>query len=81
MDEPTSAIDAQAEYEIFQNLQEVYKNRTLIFVSHRFSTVRNANKIIVVDEGKIIESGTHEELLKKKGKYATMFTTQAKGYQ
>ena len=81
MDEPTSAIDAQAEYEIFQNLEEVYKNRTLILVSHRFSTVRNANKIVVVDEGKITESGTHEELLKKNGKYAIMFTTQAKGYQ
>lgn len=81
MDEPTSAIDAQAEYEIFQNLEEVYKSRTLILVSHRFSTVRNANKIVVIDEGKIIEMGTHEELLEKNGRYAMMFTTQAKGYQ
>lgn len=81
MDEPTSAIDAQAEYEIFQNLEEVYKSRTLILVSHRFSTVRNANKIVVVDEGRILESGTHEELLKHNGRYAKMFTTQAKGYQ
>lgn len=81
MDEPTSAIDAEAEYEIFQNLENVYVNKTLILVSHRFSTVRNAHKIVVLDDGKIIESGTHQELLKHNGKYASMFTTQAKGYQ
>lgn len=81
MDEPTSAIDAQAEYEIFQNLEKVYKGKTLILVSHRFSTVRNANKIIVIDNGQVIESGTHEQLLEHKGKYAKMFHTQAKGYK
>ncbi|MFA5742837.1 MAG: ABC transporter ATP-binding protein [Candidatus Paceibacterota bacterium] len=81
MDEPTSAIDAQTEYEIFQNLEKTYKNKTLILVSHRFSTVRNARKIIVLDKGKIIEMGAHEDLLKQNGKYAMMFATQAKGYQ
>jgi ATP-binding cassette subfamily B protein len=81
MDEPTSAIDAESEYEIFQNLEKVYKNKTLILVSHRFSTVRNANKIIVIDGGQIMEIGTHNELLKQNGKYAIMFNTQAKGYQ
>ena len=81
MDEPTSAIDAESEYEIFQNLEKVYKNKTLILVSHRFSTVRNANKIIVIDGGQITEMGTHNELLKQNGKYAIMFNTQAKGYQ
>lgn len=81
LDEPTSAIDAESEYEIFRNLEKVYQDKTLILVSHRFSTVRNANKIFVIDEGKIIESGSHEELLNKKGKYAKMFNTQAKGYQ
>lgn len=81
LDEPTSAIDAEAEYEIFNNLEKEYKDKTLILVSHRFSTVRNANKIFVVEEGRITESGTHEQLMKRNGKYAHMFTTQAKGYQ
>ncbi len=81
LDEPTSAIDAEAEYEIFNNLEKEYKNKMLILVSHRFSTVRNANKIFVIEDGKIVESGTHEQLLKKDGKYAHMFHTQAKGYQ
>ncbi|MBM4401898.1 MAG: ABC transporter ATP-binding protein [Candidatus Cloacimonetes bacterium] len=81
MDEPTSAIDAESEYEIFQNLEKVYKNKTLILVSHRFSTVRNANKIVVIDDGRITEMGTHQELLDRSGKYAVMFNTQAKGYQ
>ena len=81
LDEPTSAIDAESEYEIFKNLEKFYKNKTLLLVSHRFSTVRNANKILVIDDGEIIESGNHKELLKKKGKYAAMFKTQAKGYK
>lgn len=81
LDEPTSAIDAEAEFEIFTNLEKTYKNKTLILVSHRFSTVRNANKIIVVQNGEITEQGTHDELLKLNGKYARMFSTQAKGYQ
>ncbi len=80
LDEPTSAIDAEAEYEIFTNLEKSYKNKTLILVSHRFSTVRNANKIFVVQNGMISERGTHEELMKQNGKYANMFLTQAKGY-
>lgn len=81
LDEPTSAIDAEAEYEIFNNLKNQYKSKTLILVSHRFSTVRNANKILVVDHGKIIERGCHEELIKLEGKYARMFTVQAKSYK
>lgn len=81
LDEPTSAIDAEAEYEIFNNLEKQYKNKTLILVSHRFSTVRNANKIIVIDQGRIIESGTHKELMKQKGEYAKLFSIQAKGYK
>lgn len=81
MDEPTSAIDAEAEYEIFNNLEEEYRDKTLILVSHRFSTVRNANKILVIDDGVILEQGTHSGLLKKEGRYANMFTTQAKGYR
>lgn len=81
LDEPTSAIDAEAEYEIFNNLEKEYKNKTLVLVSHRFSTVRNANKIFVIENGEIMESGTHKELMKKNGKYAHMFNTQAEGYK
>lgn len=81
LDEPTSAIDAEAEYEIFNNLEKAYKNKTLILVSHRFSTVRNANEILVVENGEIIERGTHRELLKLDGKYARMFIVQAEGYK
>lgn len=81
LDEPTSAIDAETEYEIFNNLEKAYRNKTLILVSHRFSTVRNASSILVIDHGRIIERGTHSELLKLDGKYARMFKIQAEGYQ
>lgn len=80
LDEPTSAIDAEAEHEIFNNLEKQYDNKTLILVSHRFSTVRNANKIIVIENGKIVESGDHNELMKLAGHYANLFSIQARGY-
>ncbi len=80
LDEPTSAIDAEAEAEIFENLNTTYKDKTLIFVSHRFSTVRNADKIIVLKDGEIAEEGTHQSLMKEDGIYARMFKKQAKGY-
>jgi ATP-binding cassette, subfamily B, bacterial len=82
LDEPTSAIDAEAEAEIFTELEAKMKSdQTLILVSHRFSTVRNCDRIIVFDKGAIIESGTHTDLLVKKGKYAKLFTQQAKAYK
>jgi len=82
LDEPTSAIDAKGEYEIFKKISEVQEKKTTIIISHRFSTVRNADKIYVVDGGKIIESGTHEELMKiKNGNYKYMFELQAEGYR
>ena len=81
LDEPTSAIDSDAEAEIFNNLYNVYKNKTLILVSHRFSTVRNADKIIVLKKGQIIEEGNHEELMDENGVYARMFRKQAEGYE
>ncbi len=81
LDEPTSAIDAEAEDEIVRNLEKECKNKTLVLISHRFSTVRNAKNIIVIDHGKIIEKGSHQELIKLKGQYAKMFMTQAKSYQ
>lgn len=81
LDEPTSAIDAKAEYEIFQHVQELQNDKTVIIISHRFSTVRNADRILVLDEGRIIEEGNHETLMKKKGLYAELFNIQAQGYK
>ncbi len=81
LDEPTSAIDAKMEYEIFEKVQELTKGKTTVLVSHRFSTVRSANSIVFLDQGKIIEQGTHEELLAKDGQYAKMFNLQARGYR
>ncbi len=81
LDEPTSTIDAKAEYEIFENVQKLQKDKTVIIISHRFSTVRNADRILVLDEGKIIEEGNHEKLMKKKGLYAELFNIQAQGYK
>ncbi len=80
LDEPTAAIDAKAESEIFNKVEHLAKDKTVIIISHRFSTVRNADKIYVIDKGKIKESGSHEELLKQKGTYAELFMLQAKGY-
>ena len=81
MDEPTSAIDAEAEYEIFNHLEAEYRDKTLILVSHRFSTVRNADRILVIEDGRIVEHGSHDELLAHDGRYAAMFATQAAGYR
>ena len=81
LDEPTSAIDAKAEYEIFQNVQKLQKDKTVVIISHRFSTVRQADRILVLDDGKILEEGNHEELMKEKGLYAELFEIQAKGYK
>lgn len=81
LDEPTASIDAKAESEIFSRVEKLSKNKTVIIISHRFSTVRNADKIYVLDKGKIIEGGTHEQLMKLGGQYFTMFSLQAKGYQ
>ncbi len=81
LDEPTSAIDAKAEYTIFNNIFDHYDNKTALIVSHRFSTVRRANRIIVLDEGKIVEQGTHQELMKSDGLYNNLFTKQAEGYR
>lgn len=81
LDEPTSAIDAKAEYEIFQRVNKLQKDKTVIIISHRFSTVRNADRILVLDEGKIIEEGDHKQLMKKNGLYAELFNIQAQGYK
>jgi ATP-binding cassette, subfamily B, bacterial len=81
LDEPTSAIDAKAEYQIFNNIYKAQTNRTTLIVSHRFSTVRKAEKIIVLEAGKITEYGSHEELIKYGGLYKEMFEAQAEGYK
>jgi len=81
LDEPTAAVDAKAEFEIFQEIARNQQDKTTIIISHRFSTVRKAQKILVIDGGRVIESGTHGELMKiKDGLYQEMFTLQAEGY-
>ncbi|MBL7078592.1 ABC transporter ATP-binding protein [Candidatus Shapirobacteria bacterium] len=81
LDEPTSAIDAKSEYDIFQQIHKFEKGKGVIMISHRFSTVRGADQIYVIDKGKITEKGTHRQLLDKKGHYAELFSLQAKGYE
>ncbi len=79
-DEPTAAIDAISEARIFNRIYNFFKHKTVIIISHRFSTVRNADRILVLAGGQIVEQGTHEELMKLGGKYAQSFNLQAKGY-
>lgn len=81
LDEPTAAIDAKAEYEIFNNIFREHSGRSALIVSHRFSTVRKADRILVFEKGKMVETGNHEELMKHKGVYHDMFTKQAEGYR
>jgi ATP-binding cassette subfamily B protein len=81
LDEPTSALDARAEYEVFQRFADLTRGRMAVLISHRFSTVRMADRILVLDKGQLIESGSHEELLRLGGRYAELFQLQAKGYQ
>lgn len=81
LDEPTSALDARAEYEVFQRFAELTKSKTAVLISHRFSTVRMADRILVLDKGEVLEIGSHEELLNKQGRYAELFNLQAMGYQ
>lgn len=81
LDEPTSALDARAEYEVFQRFADLTKGKTAVLISHRFSTVRMADRILVLNKGQLQEIGSHEELLKLGGKYAELFHLQAKGYR
>lgn len=81
LDEPTSALDARAEYEVFQRFADLTKGKSAVLISHRFSTVRMADRILVLDKGQLIEIGSHEELLSLNGRYAELFHLQAKGYR
>lgn len=80
-DEPTAAIDAVSEYKIFNQIYNFFKNKTVVIISHRFSTVRNADRIIVMEKGQIKEQGSHAELMKINGIYANAFNLQAEGYK
>ncbi len=81
LDEPTSALDAQAEYEVFTKFRELTKGKTAVFISHRFSTVRLADRIYVIENGSILESGSHQELITLDGRYAQLFNLQAEAYR
>lgn len=80
-DEPTSSIDPEKEENFFRSLPDVLAGKGIIFVSHRFSTLRQAEHVVVIDAGRVIEEGSHDELMFKKGRYAELFTLQAKAYQ
>ncbi len=81
LDEPTAALDAEAEHAIFERFRELARGRTTLLISHRFSTVRMADRIVVIEHGQLMEQGTHAELMALGGRYAHLFTLQAKGYQ
>lgn len=81
LDEPTAALDARAEYEVFERFKELTQGKTAVLISHRFSTVRMADRILVVENGRVQEIGSHEELLAKGGRYAELFQLQAAGYR
>ena len=81
LDEPTAALDARAEYDVFLRFADLTKGKSAVLISHRFSTVRMADRILVLEKGELVEIGSHDELLKKGGRYAELFQLQAMGYR
>jgi len=81
LDEPTAALDARAEFEVFQRFKELSHGKTAVLISHRFSSVRMADRILVLADGRLEASGTHEQLLAQGGRYAELFELQAAGYR
>ncbi len=81
LDEPTATMDARAEAELFEHFRELCRGKMTILISHRFSTVRMADRIVVLNGGRVVEQGSHEELMRQGGRYAQLFTLQARGYR
>ena len=81
LDEPSSALDPISEYEIFENMMEACKGKTVIFVSHRLSSATLADRVYLLEKGEIVEEGSHQELMEQNGKYAQMFLKQAEKYR
>ncbi len=80
-DEPTSALDPVSEWQAFEHIRALSKGRAVVLISHRFSTVRNADRIHILEQGRIVESGAHAELMRLDGRYARMYEVQARAYQ
>src|SRR5262249_38529755 len=81
LDEPTAALDARAEYEVFKRFSQLVAGRMAVIISHRFSTVRMADRIVVLTQGRVVEEGSHDELLQRGGVYSELFSLQAEGYR
>ena len=81
LDEPTAALDARSEYEVFQRFRDLSRGKTAILISHRFSTVRMADRIVVLEGGRVVEAGAHDDLVAARGRYAELFELQAEGYR
>jgi ATP-binding cassette, subfamily B, bacterial len=80
LDEPTAALDPRAEHDLFERIRALLAGRTVLLISHRFSSVRNADRIYVLQSGRVTEAGTHTELMGQKGHYAELFQLQAAAY-
>jgi len=80
LDEPTAALDARAEHDLFTRMRDLFSERSVLLISHRFSSVRSADRIYVLHEGRVVESGSHDELMQLGGRYAELFTLQASAY-